>query len=256
MFACSKSRDLLDQWISQVRENAITSGVEFKGPITQPKEEVENTYYYRRCIAFPSNRRVQKVLSIDHSEHIFTKILVDGSLDVNNYSVVNVLPDSKLPSDEKLNSSQDDLSDGTADIETGDTPAAEKGGSELPADKQSNQNNDDPLEAPEGNAKSTVTDSVDSTGAPQYTGSDAVRRRVMDRAGDSCEGCGEPAPFLDKHGEPYLHAHHIYELNQGGPDTPQSVIALCPNCHYRVHHGQDGDEYNAELIEKLSNFQE
>jgi predicted HNH restriction endonuclease len=30
------------------------------------------------------------------------------------------------------------------------------------------------------------------------------------------------------------------------------VIALCPNCHYRVHHGEDGDAYNQELIEVLA----
>jgi 5-methylcytosine-specific restriction protein A len=29
------------------------------------------------------------------------------------------------------------------------------------------------------------------------------------------------------------------------------VIALCPTCHRRVHHGEGGAEYNAELKEKL-----
>jgi len=256
LFACSKSRDLLEQWISQIKEKAITSGVEFKGPYTQPKEEVGNAYYFRRSIKFPSNKRVQKVISVEHSERIFTKVLVDNSIDMYNYSVINIIPELELPPEEILNPSQDDSSDGKADTETEGTSSTQKRESEIPADKQSNRNNDYPNETPEGDANSPVADSDDSTGAPQYTGSDAVRRRVMDRAGDRCEGCGEPAPFLDKRGEPYLHAHHVYELNQGGPDTPQSVIALCPNCHYRVHQGQDGDEYNAELIEKLSNFQE
>lgn len=52
-----------------------------------------------------------------------------------------------------------------------------------------------------------------------------------------------------KTGEPYLHAHHIHELSDGGSDTPDTVVGLCPNCHYRVHHGEDGDEYNQELLE-------
>ena len=74
-------------------------------------------------------------------------------------------------------------------------------------------------------------------------------------AGDACEGCEEQAPFLNKDGEPYFHAHHVHELSQGGSDTPETVIALCPNCHFRIHHGQDGDEYNAELIEKLQELE-
>lgn len=84
---------------------------------------------------------------------------------------------------------------------------------------------------------------------PTYNRSQAVKEYVKARAGGVCEGCGEPAPFTSKTGEPYLHAHHIHELSDGGSDTPDTVVALCPNCHYRVHHGEDGDEYNQELLE-------
>lgn len=83
----------------------------------------------------------------------------------------------------------------------------------------------------------------------EYNRSPKVREYVKRRAGGTCEGCGEPAPFTSKTGSPYLHAHHIHELGDGGVDTIDSVIALCPNCHYRVHHGQDGDEYNQQLLE-------
>jgi 5-methylcytosine-specific restriction protein A len=27
------------------------------------------------------------------------------------------------------------------------------------------------------------------------------------------------------------------------------VIAVCPNCHRRVHYGEDGDAFNNDLIE-------
>ncbi|TKX46352.1 hypothetical protein EXE41_10095 [Halorubrum sp. SD690R] len=81
-----------------------------------------------------------------------------------------------------------------------------------------------------------------------YNRSQAVKEYVKSRADGVCEGCHEPAPFTSKTGEPYLHAHHIHELSDGGSDTPDTVIALCPNCHYRVHHGKDGKKYNKELL--------
>lgn len=83
----------------------------------------------------------------------------------------------------------------------------------------------------------------------QYNRSSAVKQYVKARADGFCEGCDEFAPFISKTGEPYLQTHHIKELSDGGSDTPDNVIALCPNCHYRVHHGEDGDEYNQELLE-------
>lgn len=94
----------------------------------------------------------------------------------------------------------------------------------------------------------------DSSTSP-YTRSQSVSNYVKARANGSCEGCGDAAPFMSKTGEPYLHAHHIYELTDGGADTPDTVIALCPNCHYRVHHGKDGEEYNEKLLQKVQNIE-
>ncbi|TLG77395.1 HNH endonuclease [Culicoidibacter larvae] len=55
------------------------------------------------------------------------------------------------------------------------------------------------------------------------------------RAKGVCELCGEDAPFKDKQGEPYLECHHIVWLSRGGEDTIENTVALCPNCHRRVH---------------------
>jgi hypothetical protein len=41
------------------------------------------------------------------------------------------------------------------------------------------------------------------------------------------------------------------ECRIAGPDDYHHVIALCPTCHRRVHHGQDGDSYNDSLSVKL-----
>lgn len=90
----------------------------------------------------------------------------------------------------------------------------------------------------------------------QYSRSEKTKEYVKSRADGVCEGCGDPAPFTSKTGDPYLHAHHVHELSDGGSDTPETVIALCPNCHYRVHHGEDGREYNEELIERLADIEE
>lgn len=75
-----------------------------------------------------------------------------------------------------------------------------------------------------------------------------VRDYVVARAKGHCEGCSQPAPFIRANGVPYLEPHHIRRLTDGGPDDPRFVIALCPNCHRRVHSGADGAEYNGKLL--------
>lgn len=97
---------------------------------------------------------------------------------------------------------------------------------------------------------------ISTQSKPEYTRSQAIVEYVKARADGYCEGCEEPAPFTSKTGEPYLHAHHIHELSSGGSDTPDTVIALCPNCHYQVHHGQDGEEYNRKLLERLESIED
>ncbi|WP_245242851.1 HNH endonuclease signature motif containing protein [Natronococcus sp. JC468] len=84
----------------------------------------------------------------------------------------------------------------------------------------------------------------------KYTRSEAVREYALRVADGVCRGCGNEAPFVGKDGEPYLEVHHLYRRSDGGPDHPDNVVALCPNCHRRVHHGKDGDDFNQELISK------
>lgn len=88
-----------------------------------------------------------------------------------------------------------------------------------------------------------------------YLRSAAVRAYVLERAAGNCEGCGEGAPFLTRAGKPYLEPHHARRLSDGGPDHPQWVIALCPNCHRRAHHAGDGEAYNDGLIAVLKTLE-
>ena len=85
-----------------------------------------------------------------------------------------------------------------------------------------------------------------------YNRSLAVRRYVLKRANGTCEGCGKPAPFVNKKDDPYLEPHHLHRISDGGPDHPDHVVALCPTCHRRVHYGNDGASYNEILINSHS----
>lgn len=80
---------------------------------------------------------------------------------------------------------------------------------------------------------------------------EAVKRYVLKRSEGRCEGCKEEAPFKNRRGQPYLEPHHTTRRADGGPDSPSHVIALCPNCHRRVHSGNDGSAYNQILINTL-----
>jgi 5-methylcytosine-specific restriction protein A len=55
------------------------------------------------------------------------------------------------------------------------------------------------------------------------------------RAKGFCQLCEEPAPFKNKKGEPFLESHHIVWLSKGGDDTIENTVALCPNCHRKMH---------------------
>lgn len=63
-----------------------------------------------------------------------------------------------------------------------------------------------------------------------------------------CQLCLQPAPFKNTKGEPYLETHHIVWLSKGGDDTCENTVALCPNCHKKMHIVN-----NEEDIETLKN---
>ncbi len=68
-----------------------------------------------------------------------------------------------------------------------------------------------------------------------YTRSAEVARETRKRAKGICQLCGQPAPFEDREGEPFLEVHHIAWLSRGGNDSTDNTVALCPNCHRRMH---------------------
>lgn len=78
--------------------------------------------------------------------------------------------------------------------------------------------------------------------APTYTATTVLRKRdpylpekVKRNAQGICQLCEKPAPFQDKKGRPYLEAHHVIPLADNGPDIESNMVALCPNCHRKMH---------------------
>jgi 5-methylcytosine-specific restriction protein A len=83
-----------------------------------------------------------------------------------------------------------------------------------------------------------------------YYRSQAIKKYVLQRSNGICEACFQKAPFETQTG-PFLEVHHVHQLSDGGPDHPENVIALCPNCHRRAHYSVDAKEFNLSLIKSV-----
>ena len=84
----------------------------------------------------------------------------------------------------------------------------------------------------------------------------AVRDYVLMRAGSHCEACEAEAPFVTPSGRLYLECHHIHRLSDGGPDHPDWVIGVCPNCHARAHYGENIHDMNQSMKELVGEIEE
>ncbi|MEW9527380.1 HNH endonuclease [Microbispora sp. NPDC049125] len=75
-----------------------------------------------------------------------------------------------------------------------------------------------------------------------------ARDAVLNRAGTRCENpsCPDSGYLQDvsDKGEPLLQVHHIEEHAQNGRDHPDTMIALCANCHERVTRGRTRKQLN------------
>jgi 5-methylcytosine-specific restriction protein A len=69
----------------------------------------------------------------------------------------------------------------------------------------------------------------------QYERDPYVSMLTKRRANGVCELCNHDAPFKDSKGQPYLETHHIQWLANGGEDSIANTVALCPNCHRKMH---------------------
>jgi hypothetical protein len=88
--------------------------------------------------------------------------------------------------------------------------------------------------------------------AASFRRSVEVAEWVLKHAKGKCELCGNPAPFVRVTGEGYLEVHHVQPLAEGGPDTVENTVAVCPNCHRAAHHSKDADEISIRLRRYLT----
>ena len=79
---------------------------------------------------------------------------------------------------------------------------------------------------------------------------------VLNEANGVCEACGCDAPFVRSDGTPYLEVHHVRWLAESGPDTTDNAIALCPNCHRRLHSSNDRVAFRREVISRVVRIKE
>lgn len=74
-----------------------------------------------------------------------------------------------------------------------------------------------------------------SVTAPAYSRDQVIVELVKRLANGICDLCEEQAPFLNKQKEAYLECHHVMWLAKGGLDRMSNAVALCPNCHRKMH---------------------
>ena len=89
-----------------------------------------------------------------------------------------------------------------------------------------------------------------TTSSKQYNRNPWVAEHAKRVAQGICQLCENPAPFKDEHGEPFLETHHIKWMAKGGMDTIENTIALCPNCHRRMHILNDTSDIQLLITKK------
>jgi 5-methylcytosine-specific restriction protein A len=103
---------------------------------------------------------------------------------------------------------------------------------EKQAEEEADQLSDEELRK---RALQAVTKPSISVKTKHYPRDPYVVAHVKREAKGRCQLCGDKAPFTARNGEPFLECHHIIERSQGGPDAASNAVALCPNCHRRMH---------------------
>lgn len=85
-----------------------------------------------------------------------------------------------------------------------------------------------------------------------YVRNEYITEYAKRRANGTCQLCRKEAPFKDKNGRPYLEVHHIVPLSEGGEDSIENTVALCPNCHRKMH--SLGDVKDVKYLNNINSF--
>ena len=101
---------------------------------------------------------------------------------------------------------------------------------------------------PKGNDKPDKAISTTSV----FSRDPLVKAWILNHAKGVCEACGNVGPFKTIYGDFYLEVHHVLSLSEGGSDTINNTVALCPNCHRRCHQSADRDNFVDSLYHNVT----
>lgn len=85
-----------------------------------------------------------------------------------------------------------------------------------------------------------------------YPRNNVLRTYVKERSNYSCEmpGC-DYIGFNKNDGKKYIEIHHVTPLSEGGEDSINNTVALCPNCHRKIHYSENKEEIKLSLYSYL-----
>jgi 5-methylcytosine-specific restriction enzyme A len=87
-----------------------------------------------------------------------------------------------------------------------------------------------------------------NTSVKQFIRNPWVSEYTKRLANGRCMLCKQEAPFKDRVNKPYLETHHIEWLSKGGDDSIYNTVALCPNCHRKMH--VVNSEFDIEILKQ------
>jgi len=79
-----------------------------------------------------------------------------------------------------------------------------------------------------------------------------IKASVLQSANGYCELCEDKAFLKSKNNIPYLEVHHLRKLSDKGSDTVTNAVAICANCHRKLHYANNRDELLNDLYSKIS----
>jgi hypothetical protein len=86
----------------------------------------------------------------------------------------------------------------------------------------------------------------------QFSRNPKITDWILVSSAGICECCQKDAPFKKADGVLYLEVHHVKMLSEGGSDTIHNAIAVCPNCHRELHHGENRNFLQSEIYARIS----
>lgn len=78
----------------------------------------------------------------------------------------------------------------------------------------------------------------------------SIRVAARHRANGKCELC-HCLGFIMADGRVYIETHHVIPLSEGGRDSADNVVAICPNHHREAHHGSSAAVIRESLLKHL-----